>query len=290
MYNLRYHIASLVAVFLALALGLVLGGLIVNTTAGDQTGIVSGLEQEFDKLRSENSMLKKQATADAQFSDELTRQAVSGRLKGKTVAVVGLNSKAADLARQSLVEAGATPVSVTVVAKKLDLKNTTAASTTEINKLTAAQGADADIYAAMGTQLAAEWKKDVAERPLTKALIADGVIKIENYDTFKGIDALLDTAINDQKPESIAFELARATTAAGMPTVATSMSEGTGALAKAATKADIAAIDTLGTPMGTYSITALLLGSETGYYGMGDGAKALYPTMPAKVSAVPLTL
>ena len=30
MYNIRYHIASLVAVFLALALGLVLGGLVVQ--------------------------------------------------------------------------------------------------------------------------------------------------------------------------------------------------------------------------------------------------------------------
>ena len=30
MYNLRYHIASLAGVFLALALGLILGGLVVS--------------------------------------------------------------------------------------------------------------------------------------------------------------------------------------------------------------------------------------------------------------------
>ena len=36
MYNIRYHIASLVAVFLALALGLVLGGLVVRQGGFDK--------------------------------------------------------------------------------------------------------------------------------------------------------------------------------------------------------------------------------------------------------------
>ena len=48
MYNVRYHIASLVSVFLALALGLVLGGLIVDKTpATSQSSLVTGLKQEF---------------------------------------------------------------------------------------------------------------------------------------------------------------------------------------------------------------------------------------------------
>ena len=55
MYNVRYHIASLVSVFLALALGLVLGGLIVDKTpTTSQSSLVTGLKQEFETLRADN--------------------------------------------------------------------------------------------------------------------------------------------------------------------------------------------------------------------------------------------
>ena len=56
MYNIRYHIASLASVFLALALGLVLGGLIVDKTPSSaQSVLVTGLKQEFEILRVDNT-------------------------------------------------------------------------------------------------------------------------------------------------------------------------------------------------------------------------------------------
>ena len=64
MYNLRYHIASLVAVFLALAIGIVLGGLVVRQGVFDtqQRALVSSLQSEFNSIKKQNTALKSSLT------------------------------------------------------------------------------------------------------------------------------------------------------------------------------------------------------------------------------------
>ena len=71
MYNIRYHIASLVAVFLALALGLVLGGLVVRQGGFDQqqSAIVSGLQKDFTKLKRQNTTLKSDLAFEKAYAD-----------------------------------------------------------------------------------------------------------------------------------------------------------------------------------------------------------------------------
>jgi len=91
MYNLRYHIASLVGVFLALALGLVLGGLVVGrgTLDRQQEGLVGGLRREFATLRTENADLTEQNEVLRAFATQMTDDWVTDRLVGRTVVVMG---------------------------------------------------------------------------------------------------------------------------------------------------------------------------------------------------------
>ena len=92
MFNIRYHIASLVGVFLTLALGLMLGGLVVQQGAVErqQSALVDGLRKEFAQIREDNQSLTAENEALAGFSGQLTDAWAAERLDGQTVLVVSV--------------------------------------------------------------------------------------------------------------------------------------------------------------------------------------------------------
>ena len=89
MINFRYHLASLVAVFLALALGVVMGSTVVDRA------IVSGLRSRIDRVESnaekrkaENDQLRSDLNRIQGSMEAVAPWAVAGRLPGVPVAVV----------------------------------------------------------------------------------------------------------------------------------------------------------------------------------------------------------
>ena len=95
MYNIRYHIASLVAVFLALALGLVLGGLVVRQGGFDtqQRALVTSLQSEFNKIKKENTSLKSTLGLEQSYGGQMTDSWGAGRLAGQTVVILTSGAK-----------------------------------------------------------------------------------------------------------------------------------------------------------------------------------------------------
>ena len=65
MYNLRYHIASLVAVFLALSVGLLLGTVVAERgMITDQTGaLVADLQARFDEIQARTPNCRRGSSA-----------------------------------------------------------------------------------------------------------------------------------------------------------------------------------------------------------------------------------
>ncbi|MDQ6875391.1 MAG: copper transporter [Actinomycetota bacterium] len=115
MIDFRYHIVSLTAVFLALAVGVVLG-----TTAlkgpilTDLRGRVTGLADENRSLRKDLRVLKDQSGKQDSFADEVAPALLANRLTGKTVAIVsgpGASTKALDVLVTDLGRAGSKIVS-----------------------------------------------------------------------------------------------------------------------------------------------------------------------------------
>jgi hypothetical protein len=115
MIDFRYHVVSLVAVLLALALGLFLG----STTL--QGRVFDDLKGRADQVNRENAVLEQQLAATRSqlsqqqgFAGALEPMAVAGRLSGETVSVVSAPS-VTDNVRQSLLTtlqaAGATVTS-----------------------------------------------------------------------------------------------------------------------------------------------------------------------------------
>jgi hypothetical protein len=110
--DFRYHIVSLVAVFLALALGLFLGSTTLQST------VTHNLHKQADAVLSQNrhlsaqgSQYKSERDALAGFADAVEPYAVAGRLAGGSVALVsapGVDSGVRQQLTQTLSEAGAT--------------------------------------------------------------------------------------------------------------------------------------------------------------------------------------
>ncbi|MFB9378873.1 copper transporter [Kineococcus gynurae] len=91
MIDFRYHVVSLVSVFLALAVGIVLGAGPLNE--GISVGItdqVRQLTQESNQLRSERDEAAAGLTSAENWAAAVAPAMVAGRLTGRTVAVVEL--------------------------------------------------------------------------------------------------------------------------------------------------------------------------------------------------------
>ncbi|NMA77769.1 MAG: copper transporter [Actinomycetales bacterium] len=89
MIDFRYHLVSLISVFLALAVGIVLGAGPLRENLGDQlAGQVEQLRTEQEQLRSEKEELSAKNDQMATFIAELGPELVSGTLESRDVAVL----------------------------------------------------------------------------------------------------------------------------------------------------------------------------------------------------------
>jgi hypothetical protein len=89
--NFRYHVVSLTAVFLALAIGLVVGTAALNGPAVD--GLkdqLSGISKQNAQYRDQVNHLKDEATTQEQFANEAAPIILDGKLRSRRVMVVSL--------------------------------------------------------------------------------------------------------------------------------------------------------------------------------------------------------
>ena len=111
MISLRYHIVSLVAVFLALALGIVVGSTVLQEgTVSVLRAISERVRQESDRNSRENVALKQEQARLQSFGTTVLPELVQDRLKGRSVVLVDtdkVDSGLRDGVRKVLEDAGA---------------------------------------------------------------------------------------------------------------------------------------------------------------------------------------
>lgn len=89
MISMRYHIVSLAAVFLALALGIVLGATKINSPLlAGLKGDNAQLSDQRDDLASQAKALEQRVTADSQFASAIGPLTVRGTLQNAQVVVI----------------------------------------------------------------------------------------------------------------------------------------------------------------------------------------------------------
>lgn len=112
MKDFRYHVVSLTAVFMALAIGVVLGsGPMHNALVGDMSGQIEALEAEAAQAQADAASARALTSTAQEFANESAPTLLAGRLAGVSVGTVASADAVADDVtgiRDRLVEAGAT--------------------------------------------------------------------------------------------------------------------------------------------------------------------------------------
>jgi Copper transport outer membrane protein, MctB len=124
-YSSRYHAASLAAVFLALAIGILIGvGFGDNVLSSTKKNLEASLTGDLNAARSRSDQLATQLNRSDEFAQRVYPVLVSGQLKGQRVGVLALGGLPDDLSGQieeALQPTGGHLVAVAVVREPPDL-------------------------------------------------------------------------------------------------------------------------------------------------------------------------
>jgi len=279
MFNLRYHIASLVAVFLALAIGLVLGGLVVRQGVFDQQqrALVSSLQSEFNSLKRQNTSLQNSLSLESSYAKQMTDEWVAGRLAGTTtlVATSGDAREGADSVAAATKAAGGSVAIATFKWPDFGLSHSGV-----VSAVASALGSATPnpTRTDVAKELTAEWTGAVTTRTLTDALVSAGELKLTGLPASKTATLAVDLAAFSGDPDPGGLELIEAYAAAHFFAAgAETYGAGTGVAAAAAAR-KLSAFDTLGTNPGAFTLVALFTGGQQGYYS--DTARGATPFPP----------
>lgn len=302
---MRRHVLTLVAVFLALAVGVVLGSTSVATSIRDavvdrEETTAARLETARDDLAAERRATER---LDALAAD-LTPAVLDGLLEGRPVLVVvapGAVAEDVTAAEEAIAVAGGIDAGrVTLTDKAVD-----PAADAEIQALVAnlpiggAPPADADLGTQLGTALGraallraedAEPHLDDEDRSTVLTTLADaGVIEFEPGTLRPGQVALVVSGPRDEESTAVRVAaLARTLDREGAGTVvATRPGAGAGGdpvgVLRSSGAEDVSTIDHAGTAAGRLAIASALaeqLAREQGHYGLGPDASDAAPSLP----------
>ena len=161
MINIRYHVYSLVAVFLALAIGVAAGSTVVQRSVVDNLKSTQGrIEKNLDDLEAKNAELEDRASALEGRSGTLTQQGpaafLTDELAGTHVMVLraqGTSNDALDRVRDGLKVAGADTVSDVELKAALADPDTLATFGAQLDLTPEQQSQPDQVQAAIGQRL-----------------------------------------------------------------------------------------------------------------------------------------
>ena len=114
MINLRYHVVSLVAVFLALAIGIAVGASVINQgLVQQQQAQLATIERNLDAKNNTISQLRRQVNAEQSYTELAEPRLLAGHLANSQVVFVvadGVEQSVVDALSQRVVQAGAAMV------------------------------------------------------------------------------------------------------------------------------------------------------------------------------------
>jgi len=281
MFDLRYHVASLAAVFLALLIGILVGVGIADRGYVDkaQRGLleqrISKLESDLRAARQNADSLRAQQRATEAFVTDTYPTLMANRLRGKSLALVFLGPADQHVRtglEQALADAGARGW-VRVRALKLPLDVAQVDKTLAGDPKLARYVGDARLPA-LGKSLAEElagggkaplWttlaEQIVAERAGSEQRPADGVIVVrtagKQYDgTASFLQGFYSGLI-----------------AAPVPVVGVETANATQSAVRAFQHNGISSVDDVDQPSGRFALALLLSGAKAGQYGIKSSAK-----------------
>ena len=288
MFDLRYHVASLAAVFVALVLGIFVG---VGLSG---KGFVSDAEREnlqarIDELRVERDSAVARADDAERRGDALDRFArttygelVDARLEGVSVGIVFVGSvgqRVAGTIRRTVADAGGRVTLLRALRVPLDPEAVDAAlgSEPETEGLVGPDNRER-----LGRELARELVAagpnpalDVVARVLVEEQLGAGVAALDAV--------VIARSAAPQKGETEAFlaGLYSRLAAARQPTVGVEKSDASTSAIPVFRRRGLSTVDRIDTAPGQVALVFLLAGARPGNYGLGqDAVDGVLPTPP----------
>ncbi|HSD49693.1 MAG TPA: copper transporter [Actinomycetota bacterium] len=303
MISLRQHVVTIVAIFLALALGVLAGSAFV------QPRLIESLETQVDQqrqritdLQGEVGQLRDQLAAEQAFNDAALPHLTQDRLTGLDVVVLaqeGVEDEVVAETRGALEEAGATPVVLEARATLAPQDNDGRAALAEVLTVTDPAAEELSRIAAesLADRLASEERRDPPDPGLLHMLLSEGYlasldasISDETLATVGGPDQVVVVLAGGgdpdapMTPEDFAIPLVERLAELGLP-VAAGESAGTEVpfvpLLRDGGVDGLVTVDDLDQSRGgaelVLGLERLLLGGQGGDYGVKGGAAPLPP-------------
>ncbi|MDG6101341.1 copper transporter [Dactylosporangium aurantiacum] len=308
MINFRYHVVSLAAVFLALAIGLVVGTAAANgPLADDLNNQVNKITDEKEQLRDDLDQSRAELKKNSDFATEVAPMLLNGKLAGRTALLVKIDGSdkdvdtAADGIAAMLQTAGAKLTGTVTVKEKFTAaaSDNTLLDLAESSAPPAISGALPNNGKGQETSAALLAAVLVADKPGTPQVDgARAVLSAYQSGGYIGLDGDLKTPADvvivvagapatgkDAKERNAAAltVVSRLDVAlAGDVVVAGLSANGLVSSVRddASIAKDVSTVDNAFTAYGQVAAVMALverLGGKTGHYGIGNGATSLLP-------------
>ena len=294
MFGLRYHVASLAAVFVALAVGILLG----VAVSGKVTDV--GADAELQNLRNDNEQLQKDldaaraegeaASAQGEGANELFARAyptlMHKRLEGKNVAVVFLGpadgSARADV-EGALADADAgAPARMLALEVPIDESELTA--TLEGDEILAAYADEHGDFSELGRELGRQlvegddtnWSalqsQLIEEQSGSTSTPIDAAVVVSTWQPPEGSDSEGEDDVETAATGSLLEGLVGGLESSGIPVVGVASTDDPATVVDGFRDQGISSVDDIDLAAGRLALALLLAGGEPGQYGFRDSA------------------
>jgi hypothetical protein len=206
MINWRYHIMSIIAVFLALGVGITIGISLAEdgTITLGQESLVDDIRKDINEVRSKNTALNAERSTDLRYQDNTFPYLVAGRLQGEKIALVTSSSISDETRRSissSIQTAGGQVVSTTVIDSSFDADEVITQSSQSLQQYPRLSVIDeTNMESILGSQLALEVA--AANPPVALTALQDTLVDSisGNYDLQADSVLLLTRADDNYSP------------------------------------------------------------------------------------------
>lgn len=285
--DLRYHIASLMAVFLAFGLGILVGTLLVPNAALPErvNVVVTRLEKDFAKIRDESKSVRRQIDFHSRVENEMVPLAADKKLEGKLIAFIettdaSVQSVQSDIL-QVLQQSGAKIHSVTVIKRYFGMEDEAVKKEilTHLGiKETDEKKASKNIAARVAQEISSG--KPFAALPLLNYLESLDAVSVEGG--FSAVPSAVVILGGRNRyaafPDAMDLPLVRAFKTAKIRVVGTETEKTKTSFMKSYVNESIPTVDNVDTPAGQVSLVYALAGVD-GNFGVKKTATQLLPRL-----------
>ncbi len=305
MFDLRYHVASLAAVFLALAIGILLGvaisGKVSSARNSVEAAVVNDLRTQLTQERARNTAERQRSEAATELNERAYPALMDGRLRDRRIAVVFLGTVDRSLLagiEKTLTDAGSgaplRTVALNLPVEPQRLDGFLAGGDETLAAYVSRSGDFADLGRALGRELMGGGDVSlltkvssqlIEQRSGTPTEPVDGAVIVASWQA-PATDSV--ASPQTESTESLVDGVLQGFEDAGLPVVGVESSTSPDTATDVFRSRGIASVDDVDLLTGRVALAVLLSEGVNGHYGLKpsatDGIVPPIPPLPAQIA------